>query len=436
MIIDLSIRNFGPIKDEQTLSFEATKDMRLENYYVVEALPNLRLLKCAIIYEPNASGKSTIVEAIEFLRDLVLHPEDQKNNNLDFNPFLFDDASRDATSVIALSFVHNAIRYSYKVEFTTRCIISERLYYYPKGRQADLFVRTTDVHSQTSQVQFGSTVKVTSKDLIVLNGNTLWNNTVLGAFTKSNVLIPALREAVEWFTSSLFSMISPTTDLFAWTSNRVEGDTAFKAAIIKLLKEADIQIDDLEIELKEQEIDETTLNLLSQLLADAGENRLEVLKETRKLITKDVVFHHTVTTDRGRQTYKLSSILESNGTRRYYGLSGILATLMDRNKVLSIDEIETSLHPDLVQHFILKHLAHSTSSQLLITTHNLFLLDNQDVLRRDAVWFTQKQDNGATELFSLADFSSATIRQGISILNSYKIGKLGAKPQLGNVLSG
>lgn len=98
MIIDFSVKNFGPIKDEQTLSFEATNDDTLNDYYVTEPVSGLRLLKLLVIYGPNASGKSTILNALEFLRDLCLGPTDQKNEELDFEPFLFDDSSHSQTS--------------------------------------------------------------------------------------------------------------------------------------------------------------------------------------------------------------------------------------------------------------------------------------------------------------------------------------------------
>lgn len=87
MIINFSIKNFGSFKEQQTLSFEADKSTHLENAYVIKT-GKLRLLKVALIYGPNASGKSTILEALEFLRNLVLFPESKKTEEFDFEPFL------------------------------------------------------------------------------------------------------------------------------------------------------------------------------------------------------------------------------------------------------------------------------------------------------------------------------------------------------------
>lgn len=322
------------------------------------------------------------------------------------------------------------MRYKYAVVFTQEYIASEELYYSPQGRRAEVYKRTTDPPHQLSAIQFGSTLKVSQKDMAVLAGNTLWNTAVLGAFIRSNVLVPALQPVIEWFIEALQTPITPQTSLLGWTSQRVEERAGFKEKVVQLLKKADVQIEDLEIEVEEHDIDEERLSVLAMTVEN------ELLKEaieTRKLKRKGIIFHHAVHTITGYKVCKLPSAYESQGTRRYYSLNGVLAELMATANILTIDELESSLHPDLVQHFLLEHLVHSTKSQLLVTTHNLFLLDNEDIVRRNAIGFTQKRDNGSTELFSLADFSSTTLRNDASIINHYKIGKLGAKPKLGSV---
>jgi AAA15 family ATPase/GTPase len=101
--------------------------------------------------------------------------------------------------------------------------------------------------------------------------------------------------------------------------------------------------------------------------------------------------------------------------------------------MFSIDELESSLHPDLYIHFLMTYLVNSKKSQLLATTHNREILNNKDIFRNDAIWFTDKNEYNATELYSLADFDSKTIRKDISsVYNAYKIGKLGGVPHLGD----
>ena len=132
------------------------------------------------------------------------------------------------------------------------------------------------------------------------------------------------------------------------------------------------------------------------------------------------------------EIYSLSIQKESSGTKRYFGLGGVLYELIHGSHILCIDELETSLHPDLMKHFLQMFLLNSKNSQLLITTHNISLMADQDFIRRDALWFTEKEGDGSVDLFSAADFNTDILRKGSSIINAYKIGRLGAKPNLGS----
>lgn len=431
MIIEFSVKNFGPIREEQVLSFEATNDASLSDYYIVEPIPGLKLLKLLVIYGPNASGKSTLLKALEFLRDLSVYPAKTKNKPLNFEPFLFDNTSKKKTTVLKIAFVVNKIRYNYEVEFTKDYILKERLQYAPKSRLGDLYIRETDKRNQLSKVSFGSTVKASAKDITLIEGNTLWNNTVIGAFNKTNVDIPELRQVLNWFQESLMSEVEPNTDLFGWTTNKVDSDQSFKGSVIEIIKKADIQINGLDVNKKERELDDKIISQLSSLLSL---NEIKDISTTKRIKTIDVIFKHLVRDAKGKEsTHDLPRDQESRGTIRYYGLSGVLSTIIKENKIVTIDELETSLHPDLMKHFLLVFLANSHQSQMILTTHNVFLLDDREVLRNDAIWFTQKKNNVSTELYSLADFDASTIRKNASIINSYKTGKLGAKPELGNI---
>jgi len=106
--------------------------------------------------------------------------------------------------------------------------------------------------------------------------------------------------------------------------------------------------------------------------------------------------------------------------------------MMSEDYIFPIDELESSLHPDLLKQFLLSFLANSKNSQIITTTHHRELLLEKDILRNDAIWFTERSDEGCTDLYSLDDFDSKTIRSGNSIFNFYKSGKLGATPNLGD----
>ena len=122
MIVNFSVQNFGSIKDKQTLSFEADKSTHLEDHYIIEATGGLRLLKLALIYGANASGKTTILKAMEFLRDLVLEPAEKKTDTLEFSPFLFDSETPKQNSIISIDFIQND-RKSYILQTTDKTCI-------------------------------------------------------------------------------------------------------------------------------------------------------------------------------------------------------------------------------------------------------------------------------------------------------------------------
>jgi AAA15 family ATPase/GTPase len=130
--------------------------------------------------------------------------------------------------------------------------------------------------------------------------------------------------------------------------------------------------------------------------------------------------------------YTLPLDTESQGTRRYFAFAGLLTMMINEADIFSIDELESSLHPDLYIHFLLSFIMNAQQSQLIATTHNREILDNKDIFRNDVIWFTDKNDNCATELYSLADFDSAVVRNTTNILNAYKSGKLNATPRLGD----
>jgi AAA15 family ATPase/GTPase len=442
MLIEFKIKNFASIKSVQTLSMLASADDTLEDYYIIQQ-GNLKLLKLAVLYGPNASGKTTILKALDFLRQLVLKPKNQKSDRLNFLPFQFDANSKKEPSWMQISFIQNQIKYDYEILFTKKCILEEKLHYYPKGRQSLFYSRTTDVKDEISVTQWGTTLKMSPKQIAVLDGNTLWNEPVLAAFNKSNIKSESLNNVKHWFNDYLQMMIHPNMNLTQWAIRFQESSTERKANMVELLKKADVQINNVEL----VEIDKSTDSgetaevtfLAGTLIKDNGiEKNSDEQKITVPItnieIERFVYFHHKVKNEDGTTSeYPLDLQYESHGTRQYHGLTAILSAAIKESMFHSIDEIETALHPDLMKHFILTFLANAKQSQMIVTTHNLFFLDEKDVFRKDVIWFTQKKADGTTELYSLADFDAATFRKNASVINAYKIGKLGAKPNLGTI---
>jgi AAA15 family ATPase/GTPase len=436
MIIEFSVTNFGSIREKQTLSFEATKDTTLADYYIVEPIPKLRLLKLAMIFGPNASGKSTVLKALEFLREQILKPAHNKADKLPFQPFLLDDFSKNESSSFELLFIQEGVRYRYNIKFNQKCVLFESLDFTPHGREANFFTRKTNIESQTVEIEYGSLVEIDNKNRYKLETAILWNNAALGVFSKANIDFKDLKKVYSWFEDYLMSMISSEMNLFDLTMEKIRSSSKIKSEVVQLLKYADVQIENIDIIEKEIEFDKQQVKLLTELpnLPEYLRNKIEASDGKMKVI--NLAFRHLGKDNNGNNTLiPLKSEQESNGTLRYFCLGGVIATLFTEQKAVSIDEFESSLHPDLALNYILRFLVQSKKSQLLITTHNIDFLGEQDVIRRDGVWFTQKNENGATELYSAADFDTSVIRKSSSLLNIYEAGRLGAKPNLGSIFS-
>lgn len=401
MIIKFSVQNFGSIKDKQTLSFEADKSNHLEEYYIIP-INGMRLLKLGMIYGANASGKTTVLKALEFLRNIALKPKEKKTDELDFNPFLFDSETPNQNTILSIEFIQNSVRYYYEVELNKKAIVKERLDFY-NPHKANVYQRTTNHETQFSEITFGSKIKTDKIFEKTLESNTLWNNTVLGGFLKTNIELKELKDATDWFSIYLSPLVNPNGKLENVISNIIETSLINKEKVIKLLQNADFNISDIILEEKDKNIDIRT-----------------------KLY--EIKLEHTVNNNK----YELPFNLESEGTQRYYGLAGFLYLIIRTSRGLAIDELESSLHPDLFTHFLLSFLINSKQSQLITTTHNREILNNKDIFRNDAIWITDKSENCSTELYSLADFDTSVIRDTSNIYNAYKIGKLGGIPNLGD----
>ncbi|WP_336069075.1 ATP-binding protein [Mesoflavibacter sp. CH_XMU1404-2] len=424
MIINFSLQNFGSVKDKQTLTFEADKSEHLNDFYIVNR-NGFRLLKLALIYGANASGKTTILNGLEFLRDLVLEPEEKKTDELEFKPFLFDEQTPNQNSILSIDFLQNGIRYDYEVEFTEQAIVSEKLDNY-NPKKANIFTRKTDLKHQFSEIKFGSKIKKDKTFKKTLESNTLWNNTVLGGYLKTNIDFIELNETVDWFSNYLKPLVYTRTKLEGFVTSIIEDKEIQKKDVINILKKADFHISDILIQEKSEELPEGFIDFVEKL--EISNDRVDKLKEEGKVTSVSIDFEHTV----NGKKYSLPIDLESQGTRRYYGFAGLLALLIKNKNIIPIDELESSLHPDLYIQFILSFLVNSQNSQILATTHNREILDNKDLFRNDAIWFTNKSENCSTQLYSLADFDTSVVRDTTNVLNAYKSGKLKGKPNLGD----
>jgi len=400
MIINLKVRNFKSIKDEIDLSFEPVEN---EDDYYIYKHNNHRILKMLMIYGQNASGKTNILKALEFLREFIFSAPINRDDKIDIKPFLFTE-NVDENSYFEIEFLQNGIKYLYQLTINSVQVVEEKLYFYNPNR-ALVFDR--------ENLKFGSKINIKKSQRESLLYNTLINNSLLSGYMKTNIEIKEFEEVIKWF-RKLMKPIYPSTDLLGFTLNLLDDKKIDKEFIVNLLKNADFAIDNFEI--IENEIDEDFKKFLAQLDKEKNINNLKTL---------DILFTHY-------KRYQLDFVDESRGTQRFYQLVVVLYLLLKDCLILPIDELESSLHPDLLKHFLLIFLANSKESQLIFTTHLRELLLEKDILRFDTVYFTEKKEDGSTDLFSLSDFDSSVIRKENSIYNFYKNGKLGANPNLKN----
>lgn len=422
MIHYIKITNFGPIRDEVELNFEAA-DPDGSPAYEVEMPDNRKLLKLAYIYGSNASGKTTVLRAVDFLRKLWQEPTANKDQELGYSPFLFRPEAQKFPSSIELSFYASGIRYVYWVSFTEISILSEKLVVYRTHQPTELFNRVTDVEKRLSHIEFGARTKGASADLNALSASTLHNNSVLGAFQKTNVDLADFEELSKWSRSFLGDMVYAGRNLTGETAFDVSSNPAFNQWMNIYLNKADKNIRGVSVKLDTSETVESILKGMRQ--GKSNERQIQRFEGNLGQIS----FIHAL---EGNEVYSLPLHLESGGSRRYFGLGSIWYRLLTTSSYSGVDELDTSLHADLIKYLLELFLLNSKESQLLFTTHNLSMLADSDFIRRDALWFTEKGMNGEVSLYSAAEFDSETLRKGASIINAYKAGRLGGKPNLGS----
>lgn len=421
MIQEIKIKNFLSFKDEVKFSFEASNDKFAEDSQVVKINDNTRLLRFAIVYGYNASGKSNLLSVFDFLYDFWFYkPKDVYEETGDI-PFKFDKKSSKESSYIELVFYVEDTKYWYQLELDERQVYLEKLSYYKSTQPTMLFERKLE--NAQSTINFGSTLKISSivKESIAVN--CLKNMSFFAARNQVNASIPLIDVATEWMKTKVAQTIFPQLDLTAYAQKNTSDNDAITKYILDFLKEADFNITNIKTEKRNASEPADKAQMLANLiLKGKGINNIENSKT--KFITN---FEHTVENERGIETYLLSSDYdeESRGTLRTFGLEAALYNVIERNAFLAIDEIETSLHPKLLEKILFEYLKTQSRSQLVVTTHNDGLLDLvDDLIRKDSVWFTEKKKSGVTDLYKLTDFRG--INRLSSIREAYRNKRFGA----------
>lgn len=426
MIQEFQVQNFFSIREPQTISFVPTNDDKMRRQYVHEVAEGVELLKIGVVYGSNASGKTTLLNALTFFRSVMLDKPESKNEGMGYFPFLLDKHSSSEHSRMQMVFWVNGEKYVLSLEFDSKRIYEESLLVYTSARPTSLYKRVYQPESDHTEVAFGIKVGIEKATQRAIEGNTTNNCTVMAAFGQSNAHASKLNDVFDFFYSGLQNILSPRDYLSFDVRNELRNDKDGKKKrfLLQLLRASDFNIVDMTLNEREDAITpEMEKAIKSAPIPE--EAKIEMLRRGT-IKHDDIMFSHT-----GEDgEYELHEQLESAGTHRFLVMSIVLYYVLHENSFISIDEIETSIHYELLAYFIKLFLANSEgSSQLLMTTHDINLL-NEDFIRRDVVWFTDKSEVGSTQLKRL---SSLGLHKTMNPYNAYKQGKLVDLPFLGSV---
>ncbi len=414
MLIQFNFKNYKSFRDEATLDLSAAKMTEFSDRVVSEG--NDKILPMAAIYGANASGKSNIYNAFGYMADYVIESfkygdEEEKFEEYRPTPFLFDSVSNNAES-------------SFEVYFTIPGDQAEKTYNY--GFCVDRHGVTEEwlnVKAKTARKYASVFYRSTEEDTLDLSGLPKSSRDNIQVALEKQVLIVSLgaklkvnkcKDIRDWFMANEFADFGdPFTNFFL--SRRLPkgfvDDNSVQKKVIEYFASFDEHIKDFEIE---------------KLPHDADSK-----EETYKISS----LHKKIDSD----TFAAIPLsMESAGTLKMFALYPELQDVLEKGSVFFIDELNARLHPLLVRNFLLTFLnpeINTRHAQLIFTTHDTWQLSNQ-LLRRDEVWFTEKDEQGISKLYSLADFvdeSGARIRKDESYEKNYLIGKYGAIPTLKSI---
>ncbi|EGK00064.1 AAA family ATPase [Dysgonomonas gadei] len=423
MIHEFRVKNYLSFKNEQVLTFEPTSDSTLDDKYLININDNVKLLKIAYIYGANGSGKSNLLIALHLLRKIITKSPSDKDKKIGVLPFMLDEDSRNQDTLFSITFYIDQKKYFYTIQLNDSIISSEELMYYPTIRPARLFKRTYDIKSESSTIEFGAHIKLSKNDLLTIQGNTLNNSSVLATLTRINVSTSILNTVLEYFRKTICPKLDPNDDLEEYVIKEMDNSPDAKKFILELFREADFNISNLEIKKEDIEVTPEMRKFIEG--APLPEEDKKNILDNGKIEKSDLIFWHK--TNNG--IFNLNSEVQSDGTLRFLGMSMLLYRLVKQNTVITIDEIGASLHYHLTRYFISSFLnTGANMSQLIFTTHDINLLDEKFV-RRDAVWFAEKNIDGETELARLTE---KKLHKNVSIYNAYMKGSIGGVPSISN----
>ena len=416
MLLRFRVSNHLSLRDMQELSLMATSLKDDERGLINSSAVNQgHILPAVVIYGANASGKSNLINAVLFMRSLVLKSQiySKPDGGVPREYFELDYASSENPTAYDMDFVVENVRYHYGFETTNSEFVSEWLYSYPQKRKRMLFER-----SGTS-FEFGRDLK--------------GNNKIIARLTRTNSLFLSaaaqndhahLSKIYQYFEKIQIIQDITIPGVIASRKLLDQSKSGLDQRVIDYLSAIDTGIVNFrrkkyelpeELEIFQREITKSLSNLVDEPLA--GELDSEINRDQIEL------GHRGFNSD----TFYLELDSESAGTRRLLMILSRMFSALDNGGLLCIDELDASLHTNAVETLLKIFCSpevNSRGAQLIATTHDTCLM-NPSILRRDQRWFTEKDQSGATQLYSLSDFRT---RKDDNFERGYREGRFGAIP--------
>lgn len=387
MLLQFSVINHRSIKENAIISMKAAADKTMKEI-LISPDGKKELLPVMAIYGANAAGKSNVLHALLLMREMVcgIYAKPLKGTELPYEPFAFVDGETEPTE-LEIIYYYEGIKYAYGFSFDRNKVISEYLYHWPNGREALIFSRENRKYEFRESIQ----------EQLILARRTPDNRLYLTSSNEWNCM--QTEKAYLWFQQKLCGLIS-TGGSNETTIDAIRESEQEKQRILKEMMLADLGICDI-------------------ILSGSAE----------KPIVSTI--HQLIDSEGNQKQYTLLLGQESMGTQRFFSRIGLWMEAMKLGAVLVVDEIEASMHPLLTRHLIKMiqdKAINQNHAQLIFTTHDTGLLD-LTLLRRDQIWFAEKDENTMqTDIYALTEFSP---RKQENVAKGYLQGRYGAVPFIG-----
>lgn len=420
MIRDFWVENYLSIRDKQCMDFTAKGPA---SEYVAEVTKGTFIYKLAVLFGANASGKSNILLALDKLFDIMQTPKSDTNQRIEHvYPFIL---TKDNPTRMHISLYVAAIRYDYDVEFDNSHIIKETLYYYPKASKSLFYERKFVSDTTQADIKFGASLHLSSKTQESIIENTLNNHSVLSVCKKISFKedIKPFKDLCDWISMHYHDIDCDSNTGIVEVLKNAYSDERRRKFYNIMLQKADLNIIDFKPVIEDRNI---PTDIRKSIL---NHDMPEQVRESLLAKTRDNVLF-TNSSELG--SFEIPLELQSKGTQRFIQILDTLYNLINDSHVYFLDELGEDLHYDLLMYYLSVFLFNSNQSQLIITSQETALL-SQDLFNenRGLVWFVEKNREKAASEYSRGD--SFGLHKNLSLYNSYKIGRLGAKPEFGSI---